>query len=81
MNARTLRVVEIVGLVILGAGIIFWYGTPDDVTTGPMIVMVAGGVVAGIAWLVRRQQADESVTDLANRVRTERERDTQGRGQ
>lgn len=51
----SLRAIEIVGGVVVIAGIVFWYATPGDVIVPPIIVIVIGVAIAGIAHLMQKQ--------------------------
>ena len=74
MTPETLRGMEIGGTVVVLIGIIFWYSTPSDVVAAPIMVILAGAVLAAIPWWVKRNQSDQSATELAQKVRAERER-------
>ncbi len=75
MSKQQLRALEIVSLVVVAIGVIVWYSTPGDVIAGPLLIIGVGAVGAGIAYLVRRRQSEQSTNELADRVRAERERD------
>jgi len=73
MSKRAVSVLAVVGLIVFAVGLIVWYSTPGDVVVGPIIIMVVGAVIAGVAWLAGRAQDAKSTSDLADRVRAERE--------
>ncbi|WP_448058902.1 hypothetical protein [Cellulomonas hominis] len=75
MTEQQLRTLEIVSLVVVVIDFVVWYSTPDDVIVGPLLIIGVGAVGAGIAYLVRRRQSEQSTNELADRVRAERERD------
>lgn len=75
MSKQQLTALERVSLVVVAIGAILWYTTPGDVIVGPLLVLGVGAAGAGVAHLVRRKQSEQSMNELADRVRTERERD------
>ncbi|WP_075891653.1 hypothetical protein [Actinomyces provencensis] len=80
MSADARRVAEIVGAVIVGIGLVYWYSTPSDVIVGPIVVMVLGLVIAGGARLLAKSEEDSSTHELAETLRGEQQRRDHGVG-
>lgn len=69
----TIRGMEIAGTIVIVLGLVFWYSTPTDVVVAPLMVLGVGAALAGIPWLLKRKQSDESVHELAQKLQSERE--------
>ena len=46
MTPEILRRMEIGGTVVVVIGLIFWYSTPSNVVAAPIMVILAGAVLA-----------------------------------
>ncbi|MDQ4213449.1 FHA domain-containing protein [Microbacterium capsulatum] len=76
ISESTARTVQIVGGAIAVGGLIFWYATPSNVTVGPILVLVFGGVIAGIGFLLGRRANSAAADELAAKLRQERARNS-----
>ena len=72
LSESNARIVQIVGGVILVAGLIFWYATPSNVTVGPLLVILLGAVVAGVGFIIGRNAGRAAADELAAKLRNER---------
>jgi hypothetical protein len=73
MSAGALKAIEVTGLVVFLGGLVFWFATPGDVIVPPIIVMLIGGAVAGVGWLVDRNQSAARARRVVAQVHAERQ--------
>lgn len=68
-ESASLRVFEIVGIIIFAGGVIFWFSTPGDVIVPPLIVIAIGAALTGIAHLMQRSHDADSTRRLVESTR------------
>ncbi len=49
MSAGAARAMEIIGIIVVILGGFYWYGSPNDVIVGPIVVVLIGLAVIGVA--------------------------------
>ena len=75
--AQIFRVLEIIGGVVAIGGLIFWYATPGNFIWPPIIVILIGLALAGIAWFAQKNATKAATDDLVADLRAEQQRRTQ----
>lgn len=71
MTKQQRKALEICSAIVVVIGVIAWYATPSDVVVVPALITLLGAAGAGYARLAERRENDQSVSELADRVRAE----------